>query len=322
MLKIEKKIVDLFARFLLPLEQLLVRRYEGSGPTFSPVFILGPPRTGTTVAFQLLTSCYKTTFPRNLSTDWAPRLPMLVQKLSVLEAGKRKETFQSNYGRTNGLFAQAEGSRFLELWFPGGIHPSYLDPESIGMEQFEGLRRTVAALSNEAGAPFVCKNAWNCFRLQWLHRLFPEAVFVIVRRNIIYSAQSDLEAKIRVKKDVNAWNSASPKEYHEIMKKPYWERVVDQQYYTWRQMLEDCVRLGGERFIEIWYEHLCEHPKEVLGRIETLAGKMGRKMERRECDLSAVRQSNKRKVSEEDFQRISDYADTLGREWITPPVYK
>ena len=251
--KIVGRVVE---RVVQPLEDRFIRAHRHEGPSQPPIFVVGPPRTGTTLIFQLLTSCFRTTYFCNLSSDWFPGAPLLTQKFSRAMIGHRPESYRSHYGRTEGWFAQAEATRILNRWFPHQ-HPSYVEPGSIDLQEFSGFRDTVAAVTNESGLPLVCKNAWNCFRLEWLHALFPTAVFVVVRRNIIDSAQSDLEAKIRLKNDRQAWNSASPKEYEAIRAKPYWEQVVDQQYYTWRQMEEDRQSLGSQRFIDVWYEHLC-----------------------------------------------------------------
>jgi hypothetical protein len=235
--------------------------------------------------------------------------------------GRRDESYRSAYGRTAGHFSQAEATRVLARWFPHQ-HPSYLDPASIPLTRFEGFRRTVAALTNESGRSLVCKNAWNCFRVEWLHALFPTAVFIIVRRNIIASAQSDLEAKLKVKGDPNAWNSASPKEYEIIRAKHHCEQAVDQQFFTWKQLYDDRDRLGPERFLEVWYEHVCTDPRRELDRIAALIEAQGGCLAPRECDLEAIRLSSGRKVSEEDYQRISEYSESLGPEWINPPVHE
>lgn len=167
------------------------------------------------------------------------------------------------YGKTKGLFQPSEASNVLRYFFGGG-HPSQVcSAKILSHEKEKKLESFLQASYAVYNRPLIIKNAWNCFRLKYLTNTFPHSYFVWVRRDLLASAKSDLNARYITKGDKNAWNSATPANYKELKKRHYCEQVVEHQY-------EFAKAIKGEwnkRFIEVWYDEFCLNPQDVLLRI-------------------------------------------------------
>lgn len=138
------------------------------------------------------------------------------------------------------------------------------------------MQATLAAAGRLFGRPLLIKNAWNCFRIAALARLFPMAAFVWIRRDIEASALSDLNARYAVQGDPLIWNSATPQNVEALRARPYWEQVVENQVEFARAIEEGFAGLEPRRMATVWYEDLCAAPSVTLtdlaGELDVLAG--------------------------------------------------
>ena len=178
------------------------------------VFVLGSPRTGSTLLYQFLINHFRFHYPTNLFNDHFCEAPV---SGAHFERGVTREGFvpyESRYGKTKGPFGPSEASCFFKKWF-GGEHPSEISSKEPlpGMEEL--MLETFSALHGLSGIPLLFKTAWNCFRVKALARLFPSSSFVWIRRDIAQAARSDLEARAR-RGGYDVWNSATPANHLEI----------------------------------------------------------------------------------------------------------
>ncbi|MFP6901924.1 MAG: sulfotransferase, partial [Opitutales bacterium] len=209
-----------------------------------------------------------------------------------------------------GPFGPSEASSFFKRWF-GGEHPS----ETCSKEPLPGMEtpmlETFAALHGLSGFPLLFKNAWNCFRIESLARLFPASCFVWIRRDIGQAARSDLEARAH-RGGYDVWNSATPGNHLEIRQRPHWEQVVEQQYEYGRRIAADFSSNCPDRSLQVWYEDLCLEPEKTLQRLEDFFLGLGMGNVRREPGIAFSPSLRKRDLdSEEEGRRILSYVKTL-----------
>ena len=228
-----------------------------------PVFIVGAPRTGSTIFYQALVSAYDLPYFSNLTDKYFAERPIIGLSLQGGIPLPSLISGRSRFGKTEGSRQPSEASRVMTAWFGGG-HPSEVRSAGASPGNEEHLCRTIDAAHRLFGRPLVIKNAWNCFRLRFLRATFPEAAFIWIRRGMVASAQSDLDARYVVSGNPLVWNSATPRNWEELRVRPCWEQVAENQFEFSRAIGEGLDGLQPTRRADVWYEDLCEEPEVVL----------------------------------------------------------
>ena len=274
------------------------------------VFVLGSPRTGSTLLYQFLINHFRFHYPTNLLNESFCETPVAG---AHFERGLVRESaipYESRYGKTKGPFGPSEASCLFKKWF-GGEHPSEIcSKEPLpGMEEL--MLETFTAIHGLSGNPLLFKNAWNCFRVKSLAYLLPSSCFVWIRRDIAQAARSDLEARAR-RGGYDVWNSATPANHLEIRKRPHWEQVVEQQYEYGKRIASDFSSSCPDRNLQVWYEDLCLEPEKTLQRLEDFFIGQGMEDVRRELGIAFAPSLRKRDLeSDEEGRRILEYLNSM-----------
>lgn len=239
--------------------QSLVTGWNAVLPT--TIFILGAPRTGSTLLYQAICSRLSLPYIANLTNDIFAETPIV--GLAIQRAMPVEISYASRYGKTDGPFQPSEGSAVMTRWFGGG-HPSALVSARIleGMEPH--FLATLAAAEALFGAPLVIKNAWNCFRVSYLAQASPAARFIWIRRDAADAAKSDLAARYRTKGSAREWNSATPANIDDLRGMAPAAQVVENQHAFNNAVAAGLSHHAEGRWREVWYEDFCRDPDAVL----------------------------------------------------------
>lgn len=289
-------------------EELFSLAGEGAGATApGPIFILGAPRTGSTILYQMLVAGYELPYISNATNGMFAEIPIVGFSLQAPWTRFDRILARSAYGKVDGPMQPSEGSAVMRRWFGGG-HPSEIVSAEPLPSAVAHMQSTFAAASALFGKPVVIKNAWNCFRIAALGRLLPQASFVWIRRDIAASALSDLAARYATKNDPNEWNSATPRNIEELRKRPYWEQVVENQFEFSRAISEAFAALPPIRCAELWYEDLCARPAETLGMLTSHLSLQEGEGIRRVLDVQEGERASR--LSQKDRSMVLDYVSS------------
>jgi len=235
------------------LEKVLFDAVSGS---ISPktIFIVGAPRTGSTILYQLMISSFGLPFFSNITNELYSKTPII--GLAVQHGLSIGIKTENAYGKTVGEFQPSEGSAILSEWFGGG-HPSQDKSFEIINGREHHFKQTLATVEHlYSGVPLIIKNPWNCFRISYLAKALPEAKFIWIRRDIVAASVSDLNARISTKESPYAWNSATPSNVNELKKLLPSEQVLENQYEFNEAINASLSELDPSRKMEVWYEDL------------------------------------------------------------------
>ena len=127
---------------------------------YSPVFIVCPPRSGSTVLRQLISSGIQTSFFSNFLQASLRHLgyPLpwvaatLSKKLGVAEEG---HAFKNQYGKITGFFSPAEGELIWGYCFGPDLTP--IEPEELTVAQVRTIHKLVSNTEQVFNRPFVNK---------------------------------------------------------------------------------------------------------------------------------------------------------------------
>lgn len=236
----------------------LVSRSETSSRL---VILLALPRSGSTLAYQVLIHGLKSIYLSNL-WNMLYALPWVGGALSRRLCSDHQSDFQSNHGFVGGVCGPAEGQRFWSYWYGHGL--SEIDvvrtSDATLHRRMRYLRRVFSALTNPQ-TPMVTGYIGHILVADMLREIFPEAVFVRLHRDPLSNAVSMLRSRQR---GSGGWFSIFPQECKKTLDANVYAQIASQVYWLNRRL--DAVR-NDERTIHVAYEALCRNPNQELQRI-------------------------------------------------------
>jgi hypothetical protein len=269
-----RRLAPVAAPVLASLEKRLARRFcDTDAGRLPPVFIIGAPRTGSTIFYQVMTHFWDVAYVNNLDCVFHQEIlsAALLSRNLVGDAGHG--SFTAWHGRTSGWHAPSECGQLWYRWFPADRH--YVAGGELDAPSREEMRRTVRALAGIKQRPIVFKNM-NCGqRLQPLAEVFPDALFLHCRRDPLYVAQSLIESRERAHQNRDKWWSIRPKEYERLRQLTVPEQVVAQVYFIEQQIESDLRQHFRGRSCEVGYEAFCSQPDRVLDEVREFLAEHG-----------------------------------------------
>lgn len=238
-----------------------------TAPLLPVIFIVGPPRSGTTLVTQWLAASGRLAWPTNLLSRFyaAPYLGARIQQLltdprfnyrNELLGNDRNVSFESDLGKTRGLLQPNEFWYFWRRFFPLKW-PEPLSEEQVSKADGTGFVAGLAAIEAALGKPFASKAMLLQYNLTLLADLLPNSIFLHVNRDPIDNGLSILRARERFWGDNTQWYSARPPGTEGLLKRNPYEQVAGQIVLTHRSISTELRALPEHRTLYIDYESFC-----------------------------------------------------------------
>jgi hypothetical protein len=248
-------------------EGRLLRRFDG--PVHPSLFILGLPRSGTTLVYQYIVHRLPVAYLTNGADKYA-QFPCLVTGGRRLAYGRDRSSFQSRYGKVPGPVAPHEAGAVWGRFF--GFH-DYVRLDEIARDDILTLQRILACVEWMFGdAPFVNKNVKHLLRLPVLASIFPEARFLIVNRNLEDVALSLLRGRYANMGTASDFWSVRPPNAEELVDLPPHEQVPRQLLALKDRLRHDVRSIADDRAFFVDYEAFCDTPDRLIDRISSTLG--------------------------------------------------
>ncbi len=296
----------------MPVEKLIMLFNKSiiKKPPYYPIFIVGAPRSGTTLLSQVFIQYFNVAYFNNITANF-PKAPVAATWLfNRMYANVPLSEYTSNFGKTTGKYGAHEAAEFWYRWFPRG-EKIYTSAGDLSKIQKSELAVTIQSMSVIANRPFAFKNTYNAMRLGALIKAMPNAIILVCHRDPVDNAQSILNARIKNFQSKDAWWSVPPKEIDQIRNLNYNQQVVDQVYYIEEQIKRD----DNNRFIHIDYQELCKEPKKTLDSIAKQAQAKGLNLSIRNPKLpESFKLSTGCKVDPDDYEQIQARVKELWSE--------
>ena len=285
-------------RLLGGIERRAVAGTDASLPA-APMFILGAPRTGSTLLYQTLVQSLAVGYLNNAQA-MLHGAPLLVARWG----GHRPPggEFRSDLGLTRGWSGPSEAGAFWYRWFPRDV--PHVSDQDVAVGTLLSLRQVVGALTRRLG-PMLFKNLTNSMRIRVLASLFPEARFVVVERDLLWTAQSILLARIQVHGNPTRWWSVRVPGWQRLQALPPEEQVTSQVVEIDRIIDADARLVGAERFLRVRYEDFCGDPAAAIEAIRAhWAAAGGVTPDRRGPAPEAFRTADRPRLPEAQFAAL------------------
>jgi len=232
---------------------------RGLEPCLGPIFIIGPPRCGSTLVSQVLINSFDFGYISN-------RHARFFGGMSYYERWRRQSKFlpvdyESHYGRTASPHAPNECGEYWYQFFRR--RPQYVPRDDMAVEAAQRLRASIARIQLAFGKPVLFKNLMNSGRLQVLAAAFPGAIFIEVQRNPSENVASILRGRAANQADVSQWWSLEPAGYEQFVGAAPGLQAEAQVALTRSMIFRDLHDLPYMHLM-IEYEELCAEPKKVV----------------------------------------------------------
>lgn len=281
---------------------------------YSPTFIVAPPRTGTTLTRQVVSWSIPTSYFSNLTAISSFHLhkPLAITTAKMAKrigGDEQAGSFESNFGRTAGRGAPAEGETIWAYWFRNRYGP--VEPEEVTPQMAQGMYKAVAATEQVFGLPFFNKTTVLSLRIRAVRKVFPNALFIQVMRDPLDIAQSIYKARIT---RYPTWLGARPRECESIEGKSVLQQVCEQVYYVEKNIARERALVGEQSFLTVHYKDVCQNPRREAERIAAFMDANGAPAKITRPLPDSFEMSHGRKVSEGEYREMRRFLDKFYRQ--------
>lgn len=256
------QINKLFSKFVLStIEEVLISRAQP--PQWPPIFIVGVPRAGTTLTYQIFANGLDLSYICNMAAYYYASPCLISWLMSKYSPILPNNNFDNYYGSTKGWNTPCQGRKIWARWFPADQH--YIPPGNLAKAKMLQMRNTVGLMEKILGTPFINKHQPHSVRMRSLVEVFPNALFIRVNRNRFWNIQSLLHGRNYWHKDYPDWLSTQPENYLELKKldNPL-QQVIGQLQSIEKEMDFSEQELGKDRIFTVSYSELCQNPQKIL----------------------------------------------------------
>lgn len=259
-------------RLLEPVDAVLAPRYASR--EFPVLFIVGAPRTGTTLLFQLAVRHLRLAYVDNAAARFwmAPTVGLLHPFRRRPGVDRSSVSLGSVLGSSEGPHGPHEFSYFWQHWM--GFHPTdELSPDELLRVDWGGIDRKLAALAGVFRAPLILKSInFVDYHVSWLAAREPRYRFVWIDREPLFVVQSILESRRLRYGDEGVWWSIRPADVEKWQSATPIEQVCHQVSHVRRALETAFQGLPESRRLVLQYRDLAADPEEALARVAGLAG--------------------------------------------------
>lgn len=202
---------------------------DGRESLIPPTFIVGAPRTGTTLMYQILAKTGLFDYINNFNAKFwkAPKVGFLLDKFLDITDYKDIK-FKSDFGRTGGLSNVHHFSRFWINVLGYNEITNRFDLETENGEKLKetliDIRKIIEVSKNIKGGfeeidnhGFLFKSHYCGAVIDWLREHLGRIKVIVMTRNVPDTTMSILKARRNVMGSENKWWSLKPSNYSGVV---------------------------------------------------------------------------------------------------------
>lgn len=296
-------VTALLGVLLTPVDWLLAmaerRRYQRAQPPRLPViFVVGAPRTGTTLVAQVLINHLPVCFLNNLTAVF-PRAPIVANVLLRPWVRQKPIQYQSFYGKSRYFSGPNDGLQIWDRWI--GRERRYA-PEVLDETSKEHMGRFFGAFEEAFQRPIVNKNNSLSVYAHLIAEVFGQAYFICMTRHPVYLAQAFLRARTDMHADVSIPYGVDDPQAVRARPEHYIEDICRHVLFHEKKIKENLDTIGPERFWLVSYEEFCQQPAQLVQRVSEQI--LGQRLDRSTAPCVPFHHTNRRRIDPALFAHI------------------
>lgn len=262
----QENFLENFNDALLPLENSL---YEVQDLQYPIVFVVGYPRSGTTLLSQILAHGLNLGYINNMMARFWKN-PITGIKFSQSIFKHQQDTgFDSDYGATSKLTDIHEFGYFWREWLQKHTFYDIVNAdEKEDQLDWKGLKEVLANMQHQFGKSMVFKNIYGSYHMERMKRELGQVLYVYIEREPLDSALSIIDARKKYYNDIETWWSYVPPEYNKIKETNAYRQIAGQIHYLKKYYRERLLKPEiKDSSIMVNYSDLCNEPRAFLKRV-------------------------------------------------------
>jgi hypothetical protein len=271
---------------------------------YRPVFIIGAPRSGSTLLYQLLVNRFECLYINNFTHIFARALFTGFTLFNRWFRVRRSMPLRSNFGETQevGWNGPSECARFWYYYLPKEGQPLELTEVTSETKLF--YSDYINGLIKKYNKPFVFKNLSNGLRVEFLEETLPQSFYIYIKRAPYYVAQSIYLARKKKGISRKEWWSLRVPDYEKLLGKSQMEIAVAQTYFTEVAINKQVEQLNNSQWISIDYKSVVCNPYETIEKINKKIdlGKAVGNLNKEE-----IYNGNHSKLSQKEIEELEHY---------------
>lgn len=261
------------------------------------ILVVGPPRSGTTLIYQVLGYSLDVTYPNNLGS-LLPRSPITASRMAT----KRRAEFQNFYGQTARMSGPNDAFHIWNRWLGSDRYTARTDLSDAEVEE---MQRFFEAWTVAHEKPFLNKNNRNAECAGMLAEHLPSSYFVAVRRDPVCVARSLIKAREVVQGDkAVGWGLQCQEQHANADPLGYVHDVCDQVEKNEQSLTDQLSKIDPQRVIEITYESFCTDPNGCIRQIANRIPALSIRLEARTFGPGDFHQSTSQRLTEPEEEII------------------
>ncbi len=281
---ITKRILKYLSFLFSKIDRVLIKG-ANQETKYQPIFIIGAPRTGSTILYQIITDYLDVNYINNFKFYGYKSLYLSNIISEFIYKDKPHKSNDSMHGNTDkeGLNAPNEGGLFFHQWLPKKY--DYITAEEASNIDSDELKNYIIKISNRFKKPIVFKNL-NCgMRIALITKMFPDCKFIYIKRKKEYTIQSILVARKKRGINPNEWWSVKAKNFETLLDQDIIKQTALQVTHIEKQIEEDLqIYTSKKNVLKLNYEEF-DKMGNILKRVIKL-GKISKLKQTIPQDLS------------------------------------
>jgi len=262
--KIAKYIANIDLSFVRTLEARFIKKNNEEPFT---IFILGLPRSGSTLTYQCFINAFEVTYLSNFS-HFLYQLPFLGNKISSILSKRYQSNFHSDEGYVSGFLGPAEGLHFWKKWMGADIIQS--NNIKVTARDTDYIKNVLTSITS-VKKPFITCYLGHLLKIEELKRDFPNALFIMLKRDEVENSLSLLRCRQKLD-NPKSWFSVKPTDCQNLGEQNEYKQIVKQVKSLTRKL--ETVALDENTFT-VDFEEICNDPNLVMDNFKLFAKKKG-----------------------------------------------
>ncbi len=253
------------------------------------VFIVAPPRGGSTLLQQILISSLELGYVSNVMAPfWLnPDIGAILQ--NQVQVRGFLSNFKSEYGNTTGPLEPHEWGWFWQHWLnlKGDDHYIHTSPD------WAGLERTLLQIGQIFNGPVIFDNVFACANIAEIEKSIGPILVLNLTRSPWHVCNSMLNARVSRYNDINRLYGYLPRMGEKIrdMQDPV-EQVVVQCRYILDEIEEALLTIPKNQILNITYAECHRSPNNAVDHVQNFLKIHGAEVARTGNELSEFEDRN------------------------------